>query len=127
MILQFRIKQFGKFQNHIVWIWKQWLGSFALKIIFCTTRVRDETFRNGKRYEDKVYTLLSPYKVWENFFRKKALHGGTNFLGQIYGRVFHTVANNQIMQGGWKVNTTNSKLNLENTLFKLFLWVGDFM
>ena len=54
MILQFRVKQFGKFQNHIVWIWKQWLGSFALKIIFRTTRVRDETFRNGKRYEDKV-------------------------------------------------------------------------
>ena len=25
-----------------------------------------------------------PYKVWGNFFYKKALHGGTNFLEQIY-------------------------------------------
>ena len=32
----------------------QWLGSFAWKAIVCTTKVSDETFRNGKRYEDKA-------------------------------------------------------------------------
>ena len=32
----------------------QWLGSFAGKAIVCTTKVRDKTFRNAKRYEDKA-------------------------------------------------------------------------
>ena len=32
----------------------QWLGRFASKAIVCTTKVRDETFRHGKRYEDKA-------------------------------------------------------------------------
>ena len=40
--------------------------------------------------------------------------------------MFHTVTNYQIMPGGWKVNTTNSGLNLKNTLFKLFLWGWGF-
>ena len=31
-----------------------WLGSFARKNIVCTTKVRYETFINGKRYEDKA-------------------------------------------------------------------------
>ena len=30
------------------------LGSFAWKAIVCTSKVRDETFRNGERYEDKA-------------------------------------------------------------------------
>ena len=31
-----------------------------------------------------------PYKVWGNFFRKKALHGGTNFFwANLYGDVLH--------------------------------------
>ena len=32
----------------------EWLGSFAWKAIVCTTKVIDETFRNGKRYDDKA-------------------------------------------------------------------------
>ena len=43
------------------------------------------------------------YKVWENFFCKKVLHGGTNVFGQIYGRVgglFYMQTNDQIMQRG---------------------------
>ena len=32
----------------------QWLGSFAWKAISHSTKVRDETFRNGKIYEDKA-------------------------------------------------------------------------
>ena len=82
------LKQFGKFQNHTAWIWKQWLGSLALKIIFCTTRVRDETFRNGKRYEDKIQSLPSPYKVWENFFVKKLCIREQTFWGKIMGGCF---------------------------------------
>ena len=42
----------------------------------------------------------SPYKVWWNFFRKKALHGGRNLSGQIYGGMFYMGTNDQIMQGG---------------------------
>ena len=30
------------------------LGSFAWKAIVCTSKVRDETFRNEERYEDKA-------------------------------------------------------------------------
>ena len=59
----------------------------------------DETFRNGKRYEDKAHCLLSSYKVWRNFFRKKALHGGTNLFGQIYRWMFYMGTNDQIVQG----------------------------
>ena len=40
-------KQFG------MTLKKQWLGSFAWKVIVCTTKVIDKTFRNEKRYEDK--------------------------------------------------------------------------
>ena len=82
------LKQFGKFQNHTAWIWKQWLGSLALKIIFCTTRVRDETFRNGKRYEDKIQSFPSPYKVWENFFVKKLCIREQMFWGKFMGGCF---------------------------------------
>ena len=39
-----------------------------------------------------------PYKVWENYFLKKALHGLTNVFRQIYGEMFYMEANDQIMQ-----------------------------
>ena len=35
-----------------------------------------------------------------NFFRKKALHGGAIFLGQIFWGIFYMGTNDQIMQGG---------------------------
>ena len=41
-----------------------------------------------------------PYKVWGNFFRKKALHGETNVFEKIYGRKFYIRTNDQIMKGG---------------------------
>ena len=45
--------------------------------------------------------LLPPrYRVWGNFFHKKALQGGTNFFGQIFGGMFFMGTNDQIMQGG---------------------------
>ena len=34
--------------------WTQWLGILLWKTIFYITEVRDETFRNGKRYKDKA-------------------------------------------------------------------------
>ena len=44
-----------------------------------------------------------PRKVWGNFFRKKALHGGTNFWGEIHKGMFHMGTNDQIIQGGEKL------------------------
>ena len=66
----------------------QWLGSFAWKAIVCTTKVRDETFRNGKRYEDKAVSPRPSPEVCRDLFLKKAYHGGTNFFGQTYGGYF---------------------------------------
>ena len=40
----------------------------------CTTKVKDETFRNWKRYEDKAKYLL-PLKSMGDLFLKKDLHG----------------------------------------------------
>ena len=34
------------------------------------------------------------------FSIKKAFHGGTNFFGKIYGGLFYTGSDDQIMQGG---------------------------
>ena len=45
----------------------QRLGSFAENTLVCTTKVRDEPSRNGKRYEDKAY--CPPPKVWEDVFQ----------------------------------------------------------
>ena len=55
-------------------------------------------FEMGKDMKIKQ-CLLSPYKVWGNFFRKKVLHGGTSVFGQIYGEMFYVGTNDQIMQG----------------------------
>ena len=97
----------------------------------------------------------SPYKVWRNFFCKKALHGETNFFGQIHGGMFYMWTNDQIIQGGklmvkrlqkssqvtfplidpdlgywylvWKINTTNRGLNFKNTFCILSLWGRGFL
>ena len=46
------------------------------------------------------HSVSSPlYKVWGNFFRKKALCGKT-FFRKIYWRMFYMGTNNIIMQGG---------------------------
>ena len=63
---------------------KQWLGSFACKVIVCTTKVRDELLEMGKILKIKNIVSSHPYKVWGNFFQKKALHGGTNFWGDVF-------------------------------------------
>ena len=62
--------------------------------------VRDELLEMGKDLKKKHSVSLSPYKVWGNFFHKKALHEGTNIFGQIFlGGMFYMGTNNQIMQG----------------------------
>ena len=35
-----------------------------------------------------------------NLFHKKALHGGINVFGQIFGGMFYMGTNDQIIQGG---------------------------
>ena len=47
--------------------------------IVCTTEVRDEVFRNDKRYEDKAVSPL-PRKVWQDFFLLKKLFMGNKLF-----------------------------------------------
>ena len=48
----------------------------------------------------KIKQSPLPLQSMGNFFRKKALHGGTNVFGQIYGGIFYMETNDQIMQMG---------------------------
>ena len=52
IILSFRLYNFVI----ILYDYKKthWLGSFARKVIVCAAKVRDENFRNEKRYEYKA-------------------------------------------------------------------------
>ena len=54
----------------------------------------------GKDMKIKDGNSSLPTKYWGTLFVKKALHGGTNFFGQIYGGMFYIGTNDQIMQGG---------------------------
>ena len=64
---------------------KHWLGSFA---IVCTTKVRDETFRN---------------KYGGTFFLKDFACGNKRFRVNLWG-MLNMGTNDQIMQGRWKVS-----------------------
>ena len=57
-------------------------------VIAFITKVRNQTFRNGKRYEGKTQCLLFPCKEWGNFFVKKLCMGEQTFWGQIFGGCF---------------------------------------
>ena len=108
----------------------------------------------GKDMKIKHSVSSPPAKYGETFCREKALHGGANFFGKIYGGMFYMGTNDQIMQGGklmvlrfqrlsqvsfslidpdlsywyiiWKVNTTNRGLSLKNTFCTLCLWGWEF-
>ena len=55
----------------------------------------------GKDLKIKHSVSFPPYRVWGNFFHKKALHGGTNFFGAKFcGGMFYIGTNYPIMQGG---------------------------
>ena len=86
-----------------------WLGIFAWKTIVCTTKVRDETFRNGKGCEDKAQCFilihrgpLSP-KYGRTFFLKDFAYGNKRFQAYLWG-MLNMGTNDQIMQGRWKVS-----------------------
>ena len=68
------------------------------------------------RKDTKIKHSVSspPPKYWGDFFLKKALNGGTNFFGQIYGGMFYMKINDHIMQGGRK-SFTNAFFNNLNT------------
>ena len=87
------LKQFGKFRNYTVWLEKQWLGSFAWKVIVFNTKVRDEHLKVG--IDLKIKHSVSPV---QSFFIK-TLHGGANFFGQFFREMFYMEINDQIMQG----------------------------
>ena len=65
-----------------------------------TTEVKLELFEMEKYVKINHSVSSASYKVWGSFFRRKALHGGTNFLGQIYRGVLYMGTNDLIMQGG---------------------------
>ena len=54
----------------------------------------------GKDMKIKHSVSSPPAKYGETFCREKALHGGANFFGKIYGGMFYMGTNDQIMQGG---------------------------
>ena len=54
----------------------------------------------GKDLKIKHIVSSAPYKVWENFLHKKALHGGRKFLGQTFWGMFNMGTNDEIVQGG---------------------------
>ena len=89
MILQFKLKTVWKTSwPYCMTLKTHWLDSFAWKAIVCTTKVRDETFRNGESMKIKHSVSSSLYKVWGNVFRKKALHGRTKVLDKFMGESF---------------------------------------
>ena len=105
MMLQCRLKTDWKISKPYCITLQQLLGSFASKVMICTTNIRNDLLEMGKGLKTKhsVSSLpyTPPYKVWGNFFHNKALHGGTNVFGQFFfGGIFYMGTNDQIMQGG---------------------------
>ena len=86
------LKQFGKSQNYTVWLEKQWLVSFAWKVIVFNTEVRDELLEMG--IDLKIKHSVSPV---QSFFIK-TLHGRANFFGKFFREMFYMGINDQIMQ-----------------------------
>ena len=120
------LKQFGKFHNHAAWLWKiHCLGSFAWKARVCTTKVRDETFKNGKRYEDKHSASPHPPipspKLWGDFFLKKLFKGGQTLWENLWGVVLHWGLMIRSFQGERESFTNADSSNL-NTKSESFSW-----
>ena len=79
-ILQFSLKTVWKISKPSCMTLKQWLGSFAWKVIVCSKTVRDELLEKEK--DMKIKRVSTPTKtVWGDFFCKKTLHGGINVFG----------------------------------------------
>ena len=117
------LKQFGKFQNHTVWLLKQWLGSFTWKVRVCTTKVRNELLKMGIDLKIKHSVSSLIYKVWRNYFHKKALHRGRNFFGQIFLGMLYMGTNDKIMQGG-KLMVKRSQRSIQVSFSPYWPWPG---
>ena len=89
------LKQFGKIQNHNVWLQKHWLGNFAWKVIFWTAKVRDELLEMGKNLKIKHSVSSASHKLWGNLFVKKFFKRKQR---QMYRGMFYMGTNDYIMQ-----------------------------
>ena len=54
----------------------------------------------GKDLKIKHSVSSPPFKIWEDFFHRKALHEGANFFGQIFRGMLYKGTDDQIMQRG---------------------------
>ena len=69
-------------------------------ILYEPQKLGIKLLEKGKYVNVKHRVSSLPYKVKGKFFCKKALHGATNVLDEIYGEIFYMGTNDQIMQGG---------------------------
>ena len=99
-----------------------WRGSFAWKAIVFSTKVRDETFRNGKIYEDKA---CFPPQSKEDFFLKKVCMGEQTFLGKFMWGVLYMGTSDQVMQERRKSFTNAFFSNLNTINLMVGAMVGD--
>ena len=147
MILQFRLKTVSKISKPYCNDFKN-SDCFAWKVIVCTTKVRNKTFRNAKKkIRRQIIVSPLPLTMYGELFLWKSFAWRANFLGEIYGRMFYMGANDQITEGErfqgssqssflliysdlgysyiiWKFNTTNTGLNLKNTCVLCFWGCG---
>ena len=88
MILQFRLKTVWKISKPQCMTLKIVARQFCLEGHSLYHKSQGSTFRNAKRFEDKAQCLLSPDKVWGNFFIKKLCMEEQTFLGKFLGVCF---------------------------------------
>ena len=96
------------------------LGSFAWKVIVCSTKVRDKLLDMEKVWRKSIVSPLL-YKAWANFFHKKALRRERNFLGQFFFGMFYIETNDQIMQG-WKLMVKRFQRSIQVSFFSDWPW-----
>ena len=99
MVLQFKLKTVWKILKPYCVTLETGQLVLLERSQFVPQKLGMKRFEIGKDMKIRQ-CLLSPYKVWGNFFRKKVLHGGRSVFGQIYGEMFYVGTNDQIMQGG---------------------------
>ena len=101
MVLQFRLKIVWKISEpYSLNLKKSGLVVLLERSQFVPQMLGIKLLGMGKDMEMQHSVSSPPYKVQGNFFCKKALHGGTNVLDQIYGGMFYMGTNDHILQGG---------------------------
>ena len=104
MILHVRLKTVWKISKPYCMTLKTVARQFCWKGHSLYQKSQGQTFRNGKRFEDKAQYLLSPpplppTKYGGTFFKRKFCMGEQTFSGKFWGDVLHG-SNDQIMQRG---------------------------